>query len=312
MPISPGELERAAKRAGAEPPKVVSDRTCVGCGYQLRGLAIGGKCPECALPILAPGNIDDPLSQAPLHIIKRFRFGCWLAMGCVISQVALAVAHVRWPTAAQLWAAIMLGVAAVWFAAAALLTPAFHTPQAISWGFGERGKLRLVARWLQLSWVVGYAAHLMDVAGLARAGLGQAGGALETLFAIAVVAGLAGLVLLGVVLERLAAWARDDSAEKCFNAAIWGIPTATLLLWLDIPFPLLTWIVFLMWVVVVLAFPAGLFSLSRSVMFSVHHSLDWQERMRRKHERDEAYHERAGALAAKTTDPSAIPRRKTP
>jgi hypothetical protein len=316
MPISPSELERAAKRAGAEPPKVVSDRLCVSCGYQLRGLAIGGKCPECGLPIATPGQIDEPLSLAPLHIIKRFRFGCWLAMACLVAQVGVVVAQVRWPQWPAAWAAVMLAAAIVWFIAAIWLTPAFHTPQAISWGFGQRGRLRLIARWLQVSWAAAYGVNLLNVAG-ATGGGGTVGSSLLEVFGgIAIVCGLAGLVVLGIVLGRLAEWARDDTAERWFNYAIWGIPIATAMLVFGAPLlagaPLrIGWGIMLFWMVCVLAFPYALYSLSRSVMFAVHHSHDYQERLKRKHQRDAEYHDRLGAAAARTIDPSAAPRRSS-
>ncbi len=310
MPISPGELKHAAEKAGVRPMTIMSNRTCIGCGYSLRGLSIGGKCPECGLAILSPSDIDDPLSQAPLFVIKRFRFGCWLAMACILAQVWVVILQLRWPLTPQVRASVLFVAAVAWFLAAVFLTPAFHTPQAISWGFGRRGKLRLVARWLQLGWVLAYGANLLGTSAAGGGGGGGVGGALRLgpLAALGIIVGLFGLIVLGVILMRLAAWTRDDTAERWFNVAVWGIPVATLLLALEIPFLLLTWAVLLLWVVCVLAFPAALFSLSRSVMFAVHHCEDYQERLRRKHERDQEYHARLGKTAARTVDPSSVER----
>ncbi|MHC5001665.1 MAG: hypothetical protein ACYTJ0_00940 [Planctomycetota bacterium] len=40
-----------ARRSFPADARVVDDLACMGCGYNLRGLAASGRCPECALPV---------------------------------------------------------------------------------------------------------------------------------------------------------------------------------------------------------------------------------------------------------------------
>jgi uncharacterized repeat protein (TIGR04138 family) len=37
----------------AEPPPIDVDLPCAACGYNLRGLAVAGRCPECGAPVIA-------------------------------------------------------------------------------------------------------------------------------------------------------------------------------------------------------------------------------------------------------------------
>lgn len=55
------------------------DVLCIACGYNLRGLDISGRCPECALPI-ADSNRSDSLRFADPRWLKKLRFGATLKL----------------------------------------------------------------------------------------------------------------------------------------------------------------------------------------------------------------------------------------
>lgn len=65
---------------------IAHDRECDHCGYNLKGLQPGGKCPECGRPIRSlssrtSGTISD---EAPTYFVKRLRLGFLLVSLSII------------------------------------------------------------------------------------------------------------------------------------------------------------------------------------------------------------------------------------
>jgi hypothetical protein len=269
-------------------PIIDSDRECPGCGYNLRGLRVGIKCPECGMPSVMPAEVDDALSLMPRAVILEFIWGCWIASLCVFAAAGVIVAdqvHAFDHTVTEI---VLTGTALVWAIACWMLTPAFALPQAVFWGFSKRSRLRLVARWLGPGWLMAltaallepFAAQLILVRPLLW--LASVGGA---------IAGLASIVTLSIMLERLAEWTRDDTAQKIFNGFVWGLPLVVLggLLQFQLPLPFLMVGLALGCLVLLLCFPLGLLMLSKSVTLSIVHSYEHEHRTRRREERKQAY-----------------------
>lgn len=268
-----------------------NDRPCAACGYNLRGLSLRGQCPECGLPVAAEQTarlLDDPLSLMPIHVIRVFRRGCWLASLTVVVFLGLMVS--RWwgnwlPWA---WSSVLLTAAVLWALAAWLVTPAFELRQAVLRGFATGSRLRQAARWLQLGWVVAAATGLVQAV---RPGSGGAG-LLYAGAAIGIGLGAVGGVALAVMLQRLAEWVRDDRAERALNLAVWGVPLATLLLLVPLHLPMIGILVSVLWLLAVGCLPYGLLSLSQSVTLSVMHAREHQDRERRRYQRDAEFSQR--------------------
>src|SRR5438552_13978961 len=96
-PRAPDPHNLRAMTSAMPAPVFESDHPCLGCGYNLRGLRAGVKCPECGMPSVMPAGIDDPLALMPRPVIVAFIWGCWAASFCVVGAIA-AVIISRLPT----------------------------------------------------------------------------------------------------------------------------------------------------------------------------------------------------------------------
>src|SRR5262245_16191872 len=83
--------------ASGEAALLEEDAACLGCGYNLRGLTIGGVCPECAEPVVRSLALEPSLVtvisglnrlawSARLLILALFAF---LILGAIALPVAL-------------------------------------------------------------------------------------------------------------------------------------------------------------------------------------------------------------------------------
>jgi hypothetical protein len=242
------------------------------------------------MPVRLPATIHDPISQMPLDVIRRFRTASWVAavtmVLMIVSIVLLLAAEVvnRVPVVLPiLFTLTALG----WMVGVWMLTPALSLPEAALHGFSRRGRLRVAARVLSLAWpMAGALLALRVVAGnLGSAQQGALAGAGMTTAAV----GIAGLVVVFVVLWRLARWTRDDLAEKAFNLAAWGLPVVTVGSFLNLRLLLVTLLLIFLALVVILAMPVGLLSLSLSLSYSVVHARDNLDRDERRQDRARRY-----------------------
>lgn len=290
QPLPKGFLEQAARRSDQGRIGTVEvDRACLGCGYNLRGLSLGGRCPECGMPVQTPSTGDDPLSLMPIQIIKTFRRGTFVvvfALACFIVIEALLLFGVL---AAPVGAGLRCAVSALWLGSAWLVTPALDLRQARGYGFAERGVTRRLARWLQLGWVLTALVMLLQATTKPPVpAFIEHGG--NVLIVLGLLSGYAGFICLNVMLQRLARWVRDDTAAGAMNLTLWALPAALIFNAFELPVPLIGLVILAFWLAAVIGFPYGLFLLSRSVMLSVGHAREHQQRLRRRAEREERYH----------------------
>ncbi len=179
--------------------------------------------------------LDEPLSHMPLAVIKAFRLGCWLTSLTVAGFLAVMIGGFLRLWDPVTWSRMIFASAALWPVAAWMVTPSFDLPHAVVRGFGRGSRLRHAARWLQLGWPAAAGAGIwlvtappLPLASAALLKLTAAGG---------IVTGLAGVVVLAILLGRLAEWVRDDRAQRALDLAVWGVAPASALLLLDVPVP---------------------------------------------------------------------------
>jgi hypothetical protein len=269
------------------------DMQCEYCGYNLRGLSYGKACPECGTPIQYRREPDLAFYDMPLPLIKGFRLSCWMAILAFLGMVAFWVIDgLRGGSAAG--AVLALMVVGLWLTAVWRLTQPLNVPQAVAHGFSPRSRLRSAARWLQLGWLLALGARL---AALAPAVLAPPSILYGRLTVFGVLVGIVGIGALALFLARFANWVRDEFAVRAFTTAVWGWVFLTpLLLLLPVIqvtvgplvvflLPALIVVIIVLVLVTVAALPVGLYSLSRSVDWSVIHAMDRTDRDRRLHER---------------------------
>jgi hypothetical protein len=64
-------------------PVLNENLPCRGCGYNLRGLAFDGRCPECSDEI-ANSITDNPFERAPTEWLKAVRSGGYMIVGSIV------------------------------------------------------------------------------------------------------------------------------------------------------------------------------------------------------------------------------------
>ena len=203
---------------------------------------------------------------------------------CTFIVLVTVIARFSLPAYAVIHHAILAGAGIVWFVGACWLTSGFETPASAGHGFSSRGRLRIVARWLQPAWTLYWLLTLIE-----SVGSNAPATVLDLLGVGRLVSGLAAigaLMTIAIVLRRLAAWTRDDFAEAAFNWATFLLPIGPLLV------PALTFPAFGVKVGIVaillatlFSLPLGMVSLARSLFYAVGHSREAAARDENRRER---------------------------
>ena len=272
---------------GVSPPiaYIESNKKCLQCGYELRGLPIGGNCPECGQPTFIPTTIDDPLSLMPVMVIRKLKWGCWAAFWHMWLSFIL-VLLLWWSTMPKMVIlSALLALAISWQLGVRLAIPALDLPQATILGFTSRSRMLISTRWLQIGWVIAAVGGELQVVVSTPSPLADFS---IPIIRFGIMVGILGLVLLAIMLGRLAEWSRDDEAQKLLLWVMWLLIPAV---WFfSMQPPLSRWSVLFYvasWLVVIL-YPVCLLKLARSVSYCVHHALESEgikERQQEKRER---------------------------
>ncbi len=303
MPIHPGSV---SSPASAAPPDGRVSGECDRCGYSLVGLS-GTRCPECGASIAAPGREEiwaDSISELPPRKVRRFRHACWAGMVGMLGLMAAFWAALFTPPGPGGDIVVLAG-AGMWFVGAWLLTRAYPEPQAVVHGFGAGSVRRRLARALQTGW-------LLFAVGASSVAIGLPTAIATAMVFGGVIVGAAGLVAIALHLEDFALWTRDDTAERAFRLFAWGAPimivfNAVTEVWIPVLQIGVAALLFAgLTIMCVFALPYGLFSMSGSLAWAVHHAEERVEREARRLERKAAQQQEASARMqradADTTD----------
>jgi predicted Zn-ribbon and HTH transcriptional regulator len=68
---------------------ITTDRECDHCGYNLKGLPMGSKCPECGTPVrrLSSKTSGTIMDEAPTRFVRKLRLGFLLATASIILTI---------------------------------------------------------------------------------------------------------------------------------------------------------------------------------------------------------------------------------
>lgn len=302
MPVSPSAFGK-----GLPPPRSMNvNRPCAACGYDLRGLKVGGRCPECGEEIPPPPTLaDDSLSRMPRPVILTFIRGAVTAAGLIVLLLVAALAVLfGWMSVRLL--GLIVGVALPgWLLAMWWLTPALTIREGVSRGFSKRGVTRQIARWGQLGWLLG--AGLLLVREIANPPQKVADALTWAAFGLGAI-GVIGTIAMAVMMERLAEWTRDSTAQAIFQWFQWLLPFAAIGLLLLPTGSIWGRIAGLIGAGAVLAFPIGVLMLAGSVWLSGIHHLEHTAREARRFRRLRAHLNAISArsMAADAGGPRAV------
>ena len=250
-----------------------SNRTCVSCGYDLRGLPWGSGCPECGQDpkVQAKSRIsiqeDLPLSQMSPTFIRRFALCCLastLVFPAIIARVF--VPYVQFNESLGL--SIDFVIASIWIVGVYFLTSPMNHPLAIRYGLGAKGILRLIARWSSFSWLC--------IAALVHA---PPSIVVSICLTASIITAGVGLISLFLLLAELSSWVRDTTAKKYLEAAAWGAPVLALIAMGAMAIsmsPLIVMITSGGSIILLLGGIAGMMMLTSSVVQAIAHARDFE------------------------------------
>lgn len=273
------------------------DRSCTGCGYNLRGLKTSGRCPECGKSITGGEEVgsSDPtaprvrrrkiieICDLPPGTIRKFSIGFYLAAVTLMGVITLVFFNFKIGLSDELFAATITGLSCVWILAVWLMTTTLDIPYDQRLGEPWELKVRTWARWLQLGWLM----QSMVAWFVALSPTGTVPGLVVAGYITAELAGVAGIALLCMLLANLANWVRDEFAERCFNFTFFTLIVVSPLQFIVLPLGMtvlsILFIVFVLlwpvWFVGLVAFPVGMWSLGRAMSWAARHSRDRVDRV---------------------------------
>jgi|GEM_PF-3497805 len=217
------DLNKRRRRLDRE---INDDRACTTCNYNLRGLTIGGKCPECATRITPP-HIDPMtgwvITDAGFDYLRALSFGAILLVLCapmILLGVVWTLIESPWTYGLTLWPGGGAIAAAVgWVLGVWVITTPRPNPEGPGALHQEWPITRWVSRGSQALWLLGtpvivWGAHQLGEFHVNSVALHPLADFAVGVGAISWTLAFAGLAFLALYMSRLADWATDSSLRE--------------------------------------------------------------------------------------------------
>jgi hypothetical protein len=212
----------------SEPVAICTDLPCAGCGYNLRGLTLGARCPECGRPMDVGPHVPDVLLRGDMAQKQRRRIALGVAAACLFGAGLLrcvlfvGLIELPWPNPSEgyIWLGLALSVA--WVATVWALTP-----RDLVAVLGLPRGLRIMARYSQFLWIAGYVCWLISDTVLVGTPPGE-----QMYVAAILIRGVAGVgaIIFFILLMVMAAQSELEDAANRIHLALWMLPVPTLIL----------------------------------------------------------------------------------
>jgi hypothetical protein len=216
--LSPKYL-RTLRQPNRPQIEITGDRPCRGCGYNLRGLKQGGRCPECGLFIESAGaapRIDLICSDEPA-MRRRMQRGLLAATIGLGGMVAMRLWMIFPFPRPDEW--IIIDIISLVFSIAWCIGVWMITPKALELYGQPMHTARRAARILALAWPVAFVGYcIFDTAG----GTGTASLGFQAAQIGRSLGGVGVLVVL-YMLVLPAYDAGNDDISKWLITAFWGL-----------------------------------------------------------------------------------------
>jgi len=205
------------------PSNIAHDRECDHCGYNLKGLQQGGKCPECGHPIRpqsskTSGTIMD---EAPTRFVKMLRLGFLLSSTGII----LTVLSSFMPGPARVTIDIVASL--LWICGIFFITlPRPNRGSIRKDKILDNDRFRLIVRVLNLTWpassLVGAGVYALQQANNnATGGSSVLLGLLAGLSAIISIGAWVSMIPTSVYLAELAYWSSNNNLADRLRGCAW-------------------------------------------------------------------------------------------
>lgn len=209
----------------APPDLIVADRVCTGCGYSLKGLRLGGNCPECGKPISGrkkTPRYTDQLVHAPMEWLEVFAIGTLLMFLSAAASLGMIITLLFVQNVPILL--VFAGITAAWSLGVWMSTrPRPVMPTTTVNVVHEWSGLRMMARVSQAFWPLTVLLALFCIwvynNSLSTVALYAAIGCTGLALLVAV----AGLAPTCALLAHLADWAEDSSLSQSLRGCAWTI-----------------------------------------------------------------------------------------